>query len=341
MKRIGLSKRNSTQEDYMHRKILAISFAFAVAALPSFAQSSSLNGTWKLNNSKSSFGQFPPPASETDTIAVSGTDFKQQVTSAGAQGSQTYTRSCTIDGKEVTLSPDDPRGHLGAITLSKIQCAWQGTSVVFTETANLRGTELTDRLTFSASDDGKTMTMDSHITSATINGDRKLVYDKQEGSAAMNDSGAMAATPGAAAMIHTGGAQPNLTGTWKLDIPKSNFGQLPPPASQTDTIDDSEPSVRIAEEQKGGMMGDMSLTSNLSTDGKETTSPGMGGAPTTSTAHWDGVALVVDSKFSFQGTDVKVKDTYTLSSDGKTLTEVTHVESGMGNFDSTSVYDKQ
>jgi hypothetical protein len=341
MKRIGLSKRNSTQEDYMHRKILAISFAVAVAALPSFAQSSSLNGTWKLNNSRSSFGQFPPPASETDTIAVSGTDFKQQVTSAGAQGSQTYTRSCTIDGKEVTLSPDDPRGHLGAITLSKIQCAWQGTSVVFTETANLRGTELTDRLTFSASDDGKTMTMDSHITSATINGDRKLVYDKQEGSAAMNDSGAMAATPGAAAMIHTGGAQPNLTGTWKLDIPKSNFGQLPPPASQTDTIDDSEPSVRIAEEQKGGMMGDMSLTSNLSTDGKETTSPGMGGAPTTSTAHWDGVALIVDSKFSFQGTDVKVKDTYTLSSDGKTLTEVTHVESGMGNFDSTSVYDKQ
>ncbi len=30
-----------------------------------------------------------------------------------------------------------------------------------------------------------------------------------------------------------------------------------------------------------------------------------------------------------------------LSGDGKTLTEVTHVESGMGNFDSTSVYDKQ
>jgi hypothetical protein len=67
----------------------------------------------------------------------------------------------------------------------------------------------------------------------------------------------------------------------------------------------------------------------------------MGGAPTTSTAHWDGAALVVDSKLSFQGTDVKVKDTYTLSSDGKTLTQVTHVESGMGNFDSTSVYDKQ
>src|SRR6202167_728372 len=275
MKLTTPSTRSSNQEDYMHRKFLAISFAVAALALPSLAQSSNLNGTWKLNNSKSTFGQFPPPAGETDTIAVSSTDFKQQVTSAGAQGSQTYTRSCTIDDKEVTLTPDDPRGHLGAITLSKIQCAWQGTSVVFTETANLRGTDLTDRLTFSPSDDGKTMTMDSHITSATINGDRKLVYDKQEGPAAKNASGGMSATPGAAAMIHTGGAQPNLTGTWKLDIPKSNFGQLPPPASQTDTIDDSEPSVKIAEDQKGGMMGDMNLATTLSTDGKETTSTGM------------------------------------------------------------------
>ncbi len=325
----------------MHRKFLAISFLVSALALPSLAQSSNLNGTWKLNNSKSTFGQFPPPASETDTIAINGTDFKQQVTSVGAQGSQTYTRSCTIDGKEVTLTPDDPRGHLGAITLSKIQCAWQGTSVVFTETANLRGTDLTDRLTFSPSDDGKTMTMDSHITSATINGDRKLVYDKQEGSAAMADPAAMAATPGAAAMIHTGGSQPNFTGTWKLNISKSNFGQIPPPASQTDTIDHSEPSVKIAEDQKGGMMGDMNLTTTLSTDGKETTSSGMGGAPVTSTSHWDGVALVVDSKTSFQGSDIKIKDTYTLSGDGKTLSEVTHIESGMGNFDTTSVFDKQ
>ena len=142
-------------------------------------------------------------------------------------------------------------------------------------------------------------------------------------------------------MIHVGGSQPNFTGVWKLNISKSTFGQIPPPGSQTDTIDDSEPSVKIAEDQKGGMMGDMNLTTTVSTDGKETTSQGMGGAPVTSIAHWDGIALVIDSKTSFQGADVKIKDTYTLSSDGKTLTEVTHIESGMGNFDTTSVYDKQ
>jgi hypothetical protein len=43
----------------------------------------------------------------------------------------------------------------------------------------------------------------------------------------------------------------------------------------------------------------------------------------------------------FQGSPVTIKDTYTLSADGKTLTEVTHAESSMGNFDTTSVYDKE
>jgi hypothetical protein len=317
----------------MDRKIALILFAAAVFALPSVAQNSKLNGTWKLNNSKSTFGQFPPPASEIDVIIISGSDFKQQVSTANAQGNQTYTRACTIDGKEVALTPDDPRGHLGAIMLSKIKCEWSGPSVVFTETANLRGADLTDRLTFSPSDDGKTMTMDSHITSATINGDRKLVYDATDGSAAMAAPSANDPTPS--------GVAPNLSGTWKLNIPKSNFGQIPPPTSQTDTIVDSEPSITVTSDQKGGMMGDTTTTAALSSDGKPTSSPGMGGAAVTSTAHWNGAALVVNSKTSFQGSDVTIKDTYTLSADGKTLTQLTHVESGMGNFDMTSVFDKQ
>jgi hypothetical protein len=325
----------------MYGKISLMAVAVAALALPGLAQTNSLNGTWKLNPSKSSFGQFPPPKEETDIITVNGSDFKQQVTSVGQNGTQSYTRACTVDGKEVTLAPDDPRGHLGAITLSKIQCAWQANSLVFTETANLRGSDLTDRLTFSVSDDGKTMTIDSHITSATMNGDRKLVYDAAD-SASAAGAAAMTATPGAAAMIHTGGGDaPNLSGTWKLDIPKSNFGQMPPPASQTDTIEHNEPSIKIVEDQKGGMMGDLNMTTTLSSDGKPTTSAGMGGSPVTSTTHWEGSTLVVNSTTSFQGSDVKIKDSYTVSPDGKTLTEVTHVETSMGNFDSTSVFDKQ
>ena len=326
----------------MHRKILAMSFGLALLALPSLAQDSKLNGTWKLDVAKSNFGQFPPPTSETDTISVTGDQFKQQYTSVNARGTQNGLRSCTIDGKEVTLTPDDTRVQLGAIKLSKMQCSWDGKAVVFLETANFNGGELTDKLTFTPSDDGKTMTMTSHITSAAMNGDRTLVYDATDSSVAAAPAAGMTATPGMAAMIHTGGgATPNLSGTWKLDIPKSNFGQIPPPASQVDTIEDNEPTVKIAEDQKGGMMGDMAVTTTISTDGKETTSKGMGDADVKSTAHWEGSTLVVNSKTNFQGGDVTIKDSYMVSPDGKTLTEVTHVESGMGNFDSTSVYDKQ
>ena len=88
-------------------------------------------------------------------------------------------------------------------------------------------------------------------------------------------------------------------------------------------------------------MGDTNITTTLSTDGKPTTSAGMGGAQVTSTAHWEGGTLVTNSKTSFQGSDITIKDTYTPSEDGKTLKEVAHVETSMGNFDTTSVFDKQ
>jgi hypothetical protein len=326
----------------MHRKFLAMTIAVAAFALPSLAQDSKLNGTWNLNVSKSSFGQFPPPTSETNTLTVSGNQFKQEYSSVTARGPQNGLRSCAVDGKEVA-SPDASQVNLGGIKLAKMQCSWDGKAVVFLETVNMQGGVLTDKLEFSASDDGSTMTMTSHIASATMNGDRKLVYDKDSASASAAPAAgmAMAATPGAAAMIHTGAGAPNLSGSWKLNIPKSSFGQIPPPASQMDTIDDIEPVVKITEDQKGGMMGDMNMSSTVDTSGKETKNSGMGGADVLSTAHWDGVALVVDSKTSFQGSDVKIKDSYTLSADGKTLTEVTHIESGMGNFDTSSVYDKQ
>jgi hypothetical protein len=325
----------------MNRKIFVVAAAVAAFALPGLAQDSKLNGTWKLDVAKSSFGQFPPPTSEIDTITVKGNSFKQEYTSVSARGTQNVMRSCDVDGKEVE-NPDTSQVNLGGnFKLAKMQCSWDGKSVVFLETVNMQGGVLTDKLTFTPSADGSTMTLTGHIESANaqLNGDRKYVYDKSDASATSGGSPA-APTPGNSAIFHAS-TQPNLTGTWKLNISKSSFGQIPPPASQTDTIEDNEPNVKVTEDQKGGMMGDMNLTTTLNTAGQETTSAGMGGAEVKSTAHWDGGTLVVNSKTSFQGSDITIKDSYTVSGDGSTLTEVTHIESGMGNFDTTSVYDKQ
>jgi hypothetical protein len=325
----------------MDRKFLVILFGAATLAMPALAQQgASFNGNWTLDNAKSSFGQFPPPQSETDTIQINGSDFQQHVSSVSARGTQTYTRACTLDGKEVTFAPDDPKAQLmPGLKLSKIQCGWDGNSVFVLETVPFQGAILTDKMTFSV--DGSTLTMTGHIASATMNGDRTYVYDK--GGSASADAapanGGMAATPGAAAMIHTG-AQPNLSGTWKLDPAQSKFGQMPPPASQVDTIQQDGSSIKIAIDQKGGMMGDTAYTESLTTDGASATWGGLGGTQVTGTAQWTGGSLVVDSKTSFQGSDVKIKDTFTLT-DPNTLSEVTHIESGMGNFDTTSVFTKQ
>lgn len=325
----------------MRRKVLAFAFAAAVCAAPGFAQNSKLNGTWKLNTSKSDFGQFPPPASETDTIEVTNTDFKQHVSSESQRGTQTYTRACAITGQETVLTPDNPNAHIGPVLLDKITCGWDGSSLVVTEGAQMQGAELTDKLTFSVSDDGNTMTMTSHITSATINADRKLVYDRTDAASAGAASAAgVAQTAGSMAMIHTGGSHPNLSGAYKLDVPKSDFGQMGGPSGGTLTVDEGGSSIKIDNDQQGGPMGDMKSTQTLTTDGQESTSTMMGN-PVKSTAQWDGASLVVNAKTSFQGTDLTIKSTYSLSDDGKTLTVKTHAESSMGAFDSTAVYDKQ
>jgi hypothetical protein len=310
----------------MHRKISVLLFAVAVCAWPSVAQNSKLNGTWKLNAAKSDFGQFPPPASETDAIAINGADFKQQVSSESARGKSQYTRACTIDGKETSLTPDNPNAHIGPVVLSKISCGWDGSALVITEGFQMQGSDGTDKLTYSVSADGQTLTLSSQITSAAMNANRKMLYDRTEASGA--------ASPAAA-------APSNLSGTWKLNIAKSDFGAGQPPASQVDTIEMNGVSCKVTTDQKGGFMGDMTLVDTFTTDGKESTWAGMGGSEVKGTAHWDGNTLVVDAKTSFQGSDVTIKDTYTLSADGKTLNVTSHAGTSMGDFDSKMAFDKQ
>lgn len=327
----------------MYRKIFLIGSAVALFALPGLAQSSKLSGTWKLNASKSDMGQMGGGGSETDVITYDGTQFTQKVTAESPRGTQNYTRSCTVDGQKENLTPDNPRAHIGPVVVSSITCDKNGDSVVYTEGFDMRGTASTDQMTFTPSDDGKTMTMSRQISGA-MTMQQKMVFDKSDSSAensAPSANGGVAATPGTAAMIHAGGAHPDFSGTWNLDIPKSNFGQGQPPASEVDTITENGNSMSVATAQKGGMMGDSNTTETYNTDGQPSSWKGMGDATVTGTSSWDGDKLVVDAKTSFQGSDVKLKETYSLSPDGKTLTKALHAETGMGNFDSTSVYDKQ
>jgi hypothetical protein len=134
-------------------------------------------------------------------------------------------------------------------------------------------------------------------------------------------------------------AKPNFSGTWKLNVGKSDFGQMPPPDSRTDTIDHKDPVVKESTSMSTGQ-GDMQWDITYTTDGKDSKNTVMG-SEMTSNAHWEGRTLVVDSKANFGGNDMTIHGTVVLSDDGKTLTRQAHIVGPMGEGDQKMVFDKQ
>jgi len=135
-------------------------------------------------------------------------------------------------------------------------------------------------------------------------------------------------------------AAPDLSGNWKLNGSKSDFGQFPPPSSLSQKITHTEPTLKV-ETKMSSDMGDMEFTGNYTTDGKESTNQGFGGSEAKSTAKWVAETLVMETKGSFGDNAYTMKDKWSLSGDGKVLTILRHFSSGMGELDQKLVFEKQ
>ncbi len=313
----------------MYRKsilmsIAALAFATSLAAKPNFS------GTWTLNVSKSDFGMLPGPTSRTDVIDHSDPVLKDTVTQETQQGPQNTTLNYTTDGKEVT-------NEQGPMTV-KSTLSWDGDNLVVNSSTSIQGSDVTIKQVWTLSADGKTLTQNAHLAAAALGEtDQKLVFEKGSGGAA--PATATTATAATTAPASTG-AHANYSGTWKLNIDKSDFGPLPPSNSRTDIIDHSEPAIQDTVSDDGAQ-GKLDYVLKITTDGKEATN-NAGGIDTKSIASWDGSNLVVDTKLSFQGTDVAIKTVWVLSADGKTLTQNAHLNAGpIGEADQKFIFEKQ
>ena len=131
----------------------------------------------------------------------------------------------------------------------------------------------------------------------------------------------------------------DYSGTWKLNVDKSDFGVLGGPTSRTDVITQKEPSISD-HVTADGAQGKQEYTVTYSTDGKETANT-FGEMSAKSTTKWDGNSLVINTKLKFNDTDVDVVSTWVLSADGKTLTVSAHISSTMGETDQKLTYDRQ
>jgi hypothetical protein len=134
-------------------------------------------------------------------------------------------------------------------------------------------------------------------------------------------------------------AKPNFTGTWKLNVEKSDFGPTPAPQSMVDKVDHQESSLKIISTRVDG---GTESTANLSltTDGKEGTNT-VHGSEVRSKLKWDGAALLIDSSISVDGNALSLKDKWTLSQDGKTLTILRHYAGPEGEANATYVLERQ
>jgi hypothetical protein len=303
----------------MIRRVIAPALLAASLLASAYAQQKpNFTGTWKLNVAKSDFGMVPGPDSRTDVITHNEPSITDKVSADTAQGKQDFTAAYTTDGKEAV----NKRGPVEAKSILH----WDGSKLVVDSKLNVNDQDITAKAIWALSADGKTLTQNVHLAAAMGETDQTLIFEKQDGAAA----------PAAPAVASVG--KPNYSGTWKLNVGKSDFGPVPGPDTRTQKIDHKDPAIKVANDEEGPM-GKQNWEINLVADGTEVTAK-MGDREVKNALSWEGGNIVVTTKLQYEGSDVVIKATYLLSADGKVLTVNAHITSPMGEFDQKLIYDK-
>jgi hypothetical protein len=140
-------------------------------------------------------------------------------------------------------------------------------------------------------------------------------------------------------------AKPDFTGNWKLNVAKSDYGQVPPPTMETNVVTQTGDDFKVLVTQAGSV-GDQNYTLSFKAGGD--VAPMAGDAfPAnsefsilSSKAEWAGRVLVMTQKAKYQGGPVDISSRWTLSDDGKVITKITSFSLDQGNFVTTTVFEK-
>ncbi len=136
--------------------------------------------------------------------------------------------------------------------------------------------------------------------------------------------------------------RPDFSGTWRLDLAKSDYGDLQGPEARTDVIEQHV--GRISESVTAeGRHRKQRYTLIFATDGTQTALPPgtrMGSVTILSvSARWQPASLIVTQKLRFQGALFEAANTYTLSANGNTLT-IALALGGESGTAATFVFDR-
>ena len=140
-------------------------------------------------------------------------------------------------------------------------------------------------------------------------------------------------------------ARPDLNGVWKVNVAESDFGSVPPPEKQSETVTQAgeEMAIAVSIERAESKQ---SYTLRFRVGSGETPMEILFPADApfrilSVKGEWKGSVLVVTERVRFQGADGTVEAKYQLSSGGKKLKKTTHVAMPAGEFDTMTVYDRE
>ncbi len=140
--------------------------ALLAQAKPNFS------GTWTLVPAKSEFGMMPPPSSAVQTIAHNEPQLKVVTTQTGDQGTTTTESNYTTDGKECSNT-----GPMDSQIKSTLK--WDGSALIVDSKLDFQGNAVTIANRWTLSEDGKSLTINTHFATPMGDGDAKMVYEKK------------------------------------------------------------------------------------------------------------------------------------------------------------------
>lgn len=132
--------------------------------------------------------------------------------------------------------------------------------------------------------------------------------------------------------------KPDFSGNWKLNTGKSDFGPMPKPEKVDYVIAHKDPELNV-KSTAVTQMGEVTNEAKITTDGKEFIN-NMRGQEIKGTANWDGKVLVVKQKLTVQGTEIVLEQKWTMSEDGKSITQEISITTPQGELKQTAVLDK-
>jgi hypothetical protein len=168
----GCRKIQMGTHPVIRRAVLFAILSIFWQASPGYAAGSDVSGEWKLNGAKSGFGTFPAPQSITRKIVYKGVRLAVTNVQKGAQGEVTTELVYTTDGKPVTNKAQGGE--------SKGSAQWIGDKLMIESSREVQGVTLTQKDIWSLAGDGRTLTVDSHVTLPNGEFNIKQVFDRQK-----------------------------------------------------------------------------------------------------------------------------------------------------------------